>query len=90
MYIDFQAEREAEMRLIKLRVEDVQKRVQHRLETTTKTVERIVRSLQARGFLLWFDLDLMKGNTMEQVHKQSSSCLCFRVYFDRLLVLAVP
>ena len=33
--------------------------------THQPTVERIVRSLQARGFLLWFDLDLMKGNTME-------------------------
>ena len=29
-----------------------------------RTVERIVRTLQLRSYLVWFDLDLMKGNTM--------------------------
>ena len=29
-----------------------------------KTIERVVRSLQARGYDVWFDLDRMKGSTM--------------------------
>jgi hypothetical protein len=29
------------------------------------TVERVVRSLQARGYAVWFDLDCMKGSTMD-------------------------
>ena len=29
------------------------------------TIERIVRSLEARGYDVWFDLDRMKGSTMD-------------------------
>ena len=28
-------------------------------------VERLVRSLQARGYLVWFDVDMMKGSTID-------------------------
>jgi hypothetical protein len=28
------------------------------------TIERLVRSLQARGYLAWFDVDMMKGSTV--------------------------
>ena len=30
-----------------------------------RTIERIVRSLEARGYDVWFDLDRMKGSTMD-------------------------
>ena len=29
------------------------------------TIERVVRSLQARGFIVWYDLDCMKGSTVD-------------------------
>ena len=28
-------------------------------------IERLVRSLQARGHLVWFDVDMMKGSTVD-------------------------
>ena len=28
-------------------------------------IERLVRSLQARGYLVWFDVDMMKGSTVD-------------------------
>ena len=28
-------------------------------------IVRLVRSLQARGYLVWFDLDNMKGSTVD-------------------------
>ena len=28
-------------------------------------IERLVRTLQTRGYLLWFDVDMMKGSTVE-------------------------
>lgn len=28
-------------------------------------IERLVRSLQARGYLVWFDVDMMKGSTID-------------------------
>jgi hypothetical protein len=30
-----------------------------------KTIERVVRSLQKRGYTTWFDMDCMKGSTMD-------------------------
>ena len=30
-----------------------------------KTIERLVRSLQIRGYSTWFDVDCMKGSTMD-------------------------
>ena len=32
------------------------------------TIERLVRSLQARGYLVWFDVDMMKGSTVRCRH----------------------
>ena len=29
------------------------------------TIERLVRSLQTRGYLVWFDVDMMKGSTVD-------------------------
>ena len=28
-------------------------------------IERLVRSLQTRGYLVWFDVDMMKGSTVD-------------------------
>ena len=35
-------------------------------------VRRIVAELQARGFLVWFDLEQMKGSVMDRSHSQYS------------------
>ncbi len=41
-----------------------------------KTIARIVRSLQARGYDVWFDLDRMKGSAMDAMSEAvDGSCL---------------
>ncbi len=41
-----------------------------------KTIERVVRSLQARGYDVWFDLDRMKGSAMDAMSEGvDGSCL---------------